>query len=67
MTSGWANSLGGWAAPNLAHPWLRHYPSVSTISRKKNKEKLPKQTWGLEATSREWNSNKRQLTPVSVP
>ncbi|CAF1691323.1 unnamed protein product, partial [Adineta ricciae] len=24
-TGGWANSLGGWAAPNLAHPWLRHY------------------------------------------
>ncbi len=24
MAGGWANSPGGWAAPNHALPWLRH-------------------------------------------
>jgi hypothetical protein len=29
MVGGWANSPGGWAPPNHALPWIRHYVSVS--------------------------------------
>jgi hypothetical protein len=25
MAGGWANSPGGWAPPNHALPWIRHY------------------------------------------
>jgi len=31
MVGGWARSPGGWAPPNHALPWLRHYPHPQDI------------------------------------